>query len=161
MIEAVTGKDIVLPALWIALILVLGGLLWFPTTGLRETALLKTVNIVLEKSGDGRQLEQIPAAFSRRTSQGVWYYQAWSQNRALVSFIMADGILQPCVAWVAPDGRVSEISPLQDSNSLRSVSQGIINAYIRRIEADEKPELKRVASMTRTSSTRTPLNRIP
>jgi hypothetical protein len=151
MSEAVTGKDIVLPALWITLILALGGVLWFFTTGLRETVLLKTVNMVLENSGDQRQLEQIPTPFSRRTSQGVWYYEAWSDNRALVSFIMVGGILQPCVVWVAPDGRVSEISPLQDSNSLRSVSQGIINAYIRRIEADEKPELKRVA----------PRNRIP
>jgi hypothetical protein len=159
MSEAVTGKDVVLPALWITLILVLGGLLWFSTIGLREAVLLKTVNMVLENSGDRRQLEQVPAALSRRTSQGVWYYEARSQNRALVSFIMVDGILQPCVVWVAPDGKVSEVSPLQDRDSLRSVSPGIINAYKRRIEADEMPEPPRTAP--RTAPLGAPLNRIP
>ncbi|MDR3303496.1 MAG: hypothetical protein LBS86_03705, partial [Treponema sp.] len=98
-----------------------------------------------------RQLELIPPALSRRTAQGVWYYEAQSRNRALVFAVMVEGILQPCVAWVAEDGRVRTLSPLQRPDSLRSVSEGLIKMYLRRIETDKMPEVRRIASFNQES----------
>jgi hypothetical protein len=138
-------KDITLLAAWIALIVLLGGALWFFTQGLRYSRLLRNVNIVLESAGDTRRLERIPPDVSKRNSLGFWYYEESSQNRALVFSVMDNGILQPCLIWVSPEGSVVEVFFLRrDTRDASRFSQGIINVYKQRVERSALPALKPV-----------------
>jgi hypothetical protein len=137
-------RDITLIAAWITLIVLLGGALWFFTQGLRYSRLLRSVNIVLESAGDTRRLERIPPDVPKRNSLGFWYYEEASQNRALVFSIMDDGILQPCLAWVSPEGSVIEVFFLQRDVLDVTFSQGSINVYKQRVERSALPALKRV-----------------
>jgi hypothetical protein len=108
--------------------------------------MLRSVNIVLESAGDTRRLERIPPDVPKRNSLGFWYYEEASQNRALVFSIMDDGILQPCLAWVSPEGSVIEIFFLRhDELDARDAtfSQGVIDVYKQRFEQSALPALKR------------------
>jgi hypothetical protein len=139
-------RDITLLAAWIALIVLLGGALWFFTQNLRYSRLLRSVNIVLESTGDTRRLERIPPDVPKRNSLGFWYYEEASQNRVLVFSFMDDGILQPCLAWVSPEGSVIEVFFLRrDELDARDAtfSQGLIDVYKQRFEQSALPALKR------------------
>jgi hypothetical protein len=142
-------RVITLLAAWITLIVLLGGALWFFTQNLRYSRMLRSVNIVLESAGDTRRLERIPPDVPKRNSMGFWYYEEASQNRMLVFSIMDDGILQPCLAWVSPEGSVIEVFFLRrDAYDVRGAtrfSQGIINVYKQRIEQSALPALKRAS----------------
>lgn len=141
-------KDITFLAAWIALIVLLGGSLWIFTQNLRYSRLLRSVNIALESVGDTRRLERIPSNLSKQNSLGVWYYEESSQNRAFVFSIMDYGILQPCLAWVSPEGSVIEIFFLQrNARNVTRFSQGITNVYKQRIEQSVLPALKRIPAM--------------
>ncbi|MDR2418690.1 MAG: hypothetical protein LBD79_06520 [Treponema sp.] len=138
-------KDITFLAAWVALIVLLGGSLWFFTQNLRYSRLLRSVNIALESVGDMRRLERISSNLSKHNSLGFWYYEESSQNRAFVFSIMDDGVFQPCLAWVSPEGSVAEIFFLQrDARDVRRFSQGMLNVYKQRIEQSVLPALKRV-----------------
>ncbi|MDR1324472.1 MAG: hypothetical protein LBK00_00365 [Treponema sp.] len=141
-------KDITFLAAWIALIVLLGGVLWLFTQNLRYSCLLKSVNTALESVGDTQRLERIPSNLSKHNSLGFWYYEESSQNRAFVFSIMDDGILQPCLAWVSPEGSVIEIFFLQRNvRDVTRFSQGIINVYKQRIEQSVLPALKQVPAI--------------
>ena len=138
-------KDSTLLAAWIVLIVLLGGALWFFTQSLHYSRLLRSVNIALESVGDTRRLERIPSNLAKHNSLGFWYYAGSSQNRAFVFSIMDHGILQPCLAWVSPEGRVIEFFFLQhNAREATRFSQGIINVYKQRIEQSVLPALKQV-----------------
>ncbi|MDR1398669.1 MAG: hypothetical protein LBJ41_01925 [Treponema sp.] len=137
-------KDITFLAVWIALIVLLGGTLWLFTQNLRYSRLLRSVNNALESVGDTRRLEHIPS-LSKHNSLGFWYYEESSEDRAFVFSIMDDGILQPCLAWVSPEGSVIEIFFLQrNTRDATRFSQSIINTYEQRIEQSVLPTLKQM-----------------
>jgi hypothetical protein len=147
-------RNITLLAAWIALIVLLGGALWFFTQNLRYSRLLRSVNAVLESAGDTRRLERIPPDVPKRNALGFWYYEETSLDRALVFSVMNDGILQPCLAWFSPEGSVTDVFSLRrdvpvahdvlDALVVPDVtfSQGIINVYKQRFEQSVLPELK-------------------
>jgi hypothetical protein len=141
-------KDITLLTAWIVLIVLLGGALWLFTQNLRYSRLFRSVNTALESVGDTRRLEYIPSSLSRHNSLGFWYYEESSQNRAFVFSIMDKGVLQPCLAWVSPEGSVAEIFFLQrNARDVTRFSQGMINVYKQRIEQSVLPVLKQVPVM--------------
>ncbi|MDR1318105.1 MAG: hypothetical protein LBJ90_00645 [Treponema sp.] len=121
---------------WIAGLVVAGALIWSLTQPVRERALMRAVNRVLILREDPRRLSAPLAAPPGEGLFGSWYSLLNSDSSFFVFAVMRDGILVPCGAQVSGEGKVEEIIPLgahagQVSGSL---SQGILQIYIRRIE---------------------------
>jgi hypothetical protein len=121
---------------WIAGLVVAGALIWSLTQPLRVRLLMRSVNRVLVLREDSRRLLTPLAAPRVEGIPGSWYSLLNSDSNFFVFPVMRDGILVPCGAQVSGEGKVEEIIPLsahagQVSGSL---SQGIMQIYIRRIE---------------------------
>jgi hypothetical protein len=121
---------------WIAGILLLGWLLSFFTTPLRNNALIQSVNRVLPQTGDTRRLERLlPKSAS---GVGNWYAVSGSESEAVVFSIMDNGVFISCVAFV--DSEKVEIVPLDGhaQSVFKRLPEGVINLYKHRIEKEYK-----------------------
>ena len=131
---------------WIAVIVILSGLFWAFTQPLRNRLLIRSVNRVLEQSGDSRRLGD--PSFSEKTSSiglGSWYTvsQTRSSNnyfqagtKALIFTFIGEGTFFPCAALTNGEGKVLEFIPLNRHGErvLKRLSPGILKLYIKRIE---------------------------
>ncbi|MDR2470801.1 MAG: hypothetical protein LBD09_01660 [Treponema sp.] len=145
-------KDSLLLGGWIGGILLLGGLLWFFTRPFQTQALMNQVNRTLarrEEPAGWRLLAPIPRRELGREGKfrGFWYTRSGGDadeaaaGRAVVFTVMGSGVLIPCAAAVSPAGLVEEIFPLTlgGEAGLERLTPGIMEAYIRRIEAGAEP----------------------
>jgi hypothetical protein len=129
-------KNTGITAAWIAGILLLGWLLFFFTTPLRNNALIQSVNRALSQTEETRRLERLlPKSAS---GLGNWYTVSGSENKAIVFSIMNDGMLIPCIAFVGSEK--VEIVPLDGhaQSVFKRLPEGTINLYKQRIEKEYK-----------------------
>ncbi|MDR0877799.1 MAG: hypothetical protein LBN21_07075 [Treponema sp.] len=146
------GKDILLKIKdkaiflgWIAGLLLMGGLLWALTGHVREISLMQSVNRVFILHDDPRRLAaplHVRRSAGKVSPLGNWYSQANSENTFFVFTIMGNGVSAVCGASVSREGTVLEIIPvsIHAADALKRLSPGIIQMYVRRIEALGLPE---------------------
>ena len=135
-------KDRAILAGWIGGLLLIAGLSWFLTQAPRNHFLQRSVNRVLEQSGDSRRLgEPIPAADQNGSRMGVYFTIDGSSvldrsGKAFIFTFIAEGTFFPCIAIIGADGRVREIIAINNYGKkiLERVSPQIVNLYTRRIE---------------------------
>jgi hypothetical protein len=125
---------------WIGGLVLIGGIIWFLTQPVWTSFLMRSVNRVLSLEGDQRRLNArllIPRPSGSVGPLGSWYTMVNSKDTFFVFTIMRDGVLVLCGAQVSPEGIVTAIVPLSDhaKQVLPDIPQGIIQTYIRRIEA--------------------------
>ncbi|MDR2795108.1 MAG: hypothetical protein LBB47_00175 [Spirochaetaceae bacterium] len=125
-------------AIWVAMLMLAGVLVWGLTTGLRNDIMAKTVNKILDESGEERKVVaaistwHIPGSV---TQFGTWYTMTSRENAVLFSIII-EGIFSPYLAIINDDGGLSALIPLT-VNADRAVSRmnpGYLNIWIDRIE---------------------------
>jgi hypothetical protein len=127
---------------WIVGLVVVISLLWSLSFPFRSACLMRSTNKILALMDDPRQL----AAPLLRPSAGgtvpggplgCWYTLSESGSLFFVFAIMKDGILIPCGAEIAENGRVTEIVPLGNhaGQAMPQIPQGLIQVYVRRIES--------------------------
>ena len=139
---------------WIAGLILIASLAWFFTQPLRSNLLLKSVNKVLEESGDSRRLEEpVPPRSTSTSGFGEWYTVTRTEahgrqgefaargyfsegTRVLIFTFIGEGAFFPCAAVVSPGGRVEEFIPLNNYGEkvLKQISPGILKIYRQRIE---------------------------
>jgi hypothetical protein len=141
LLEDRNAYDIGVFAVWVAGLLLIGGVLWYVAQPIRIGLLQKNVNTLLAGMGRSQRMEHpIPLGeqVKRRVPVGTWYALENAPGRAVVFALMSDGLRLPCVALVSQDGRVDEIIPLTPhvEQTVKRLPQGILRAYIRRIERD-------------------------
>ncbi|MDR2258582.1 MAG: hypothetical protein LBE14_05480 [Treponema sp.] len=125
---------------WIGGLVILGGIVWSLTQPVRTRGLMRSVNRILSLGEDPRRLDA-PRSFPRPSGSagplGNWYTLVNSGDAFFVFPVMRDGVLVLCGAQVSPEGKVVEIVPLSDHarQVFDDISGGIIQTYIRRIEA--------------------------
>ncbi|MDR3161056.1 MAG: hypothetical protein LBU28_05510 [Spirochaetaceae bacterium] len=131
-------KDPGIFAGWIGAILLLGGLLWLGTQGIRMEMTARSVNKVLQEAGDQRRIGA-PRPFRSLPDQGSRYALLNQPGGAVVFSVMTGGGALPFVAMISPEGIVEELIPLARNRdmTLEQVSPGFLQSYIRRIEAGE------------------------
>jgi hypothetical protein len=143
-------KDPLLLAGWIAGLILIAGLFWFFTQPVRNRLMRNAVNKALQQTGDSRSLVEpvSPAVYHGKSGlplMGSWFtiidIEAFGTadsegKKAFVFAFIAEGDSFPCAAVVAPDGKVAEFIPLSShgERTLRRISPGILDIYIRRIE---------------------------
>jgi hypothetical protein len=125
---------------WIGGLIIIGGIVWSLTQPVWTRGLMRSVNRVLSLGEDPRRLNAplaVPRPSGGAGPLGSWYTLERSEDTFFVFTIMRDGILVLCGAQVSPDGKVVEIVPLSDhaKQVFDDISGGIIQTYIRRIEA--------------------------
>jgi hypothetical protein len=151
-LDSVIIRDILKLFGWIASILIIGGLCWTLTKPARSRFLIRTVNRVLEQSGDYRRITEPSSPIGDASLIGSWYTMTRARqpgNLALDSFpegtkafifsFVSEGTFFPCAAVVDPMGKVQEFIALNayGKKILARISPGILKLYIRRIEGSE------------------------
>jgi len=87
---------------------------------------------------DSRRLvASLPHSVAVPFSLGCWYRVHQSDSLFYVFTLMQGGILVPCGAEIAQNGKVIEIIPLGSHarQIMGRIPQGLIQVYIRRIES--------------------------
>jgi hypothetical protein len=118
-------------------------LAWALTQPLRSSLIIHTVNRTLERNGENRRLDaQIsPWLKSGAAFQlGNWYTVKEGNERAVIFSIMNDGILAPYAAFLLADGTAEPFIPLSAhaGRLLGRLPEGILQTYVRRVEAAEQ-----------------------
>ena len=131
-------KDGAILMAWIAGLIVIASLIWFPTQSFRSSLLLKNVNRVLEEYGDNRRLGEpvSPGWFTMtRTDPAAAGYLNEGRKVFIFTFI-GEGTFFPCAAVVAPGGTVEEFIALNNYGDkiLKQIPPGVLKIYMRRIE---------------------------
>jgi hypothetical protein len=123
---------------WLGGILLLGGILWLSTQGIRLETTARSVNRALQEAGDPRRIGA-PSPFRSLPDQGGRYTLLNQSGRAVVFSVMSGGAAIPFVAMISPEGVVEDLIPLAGNRNrtLERLSPGILQPYIRRIEAME------------------------
>jgi hypothetical protein len=130
------AKELGVLGAWVLGALIIGFSLWFFTQNIRAGLLQENVNTVLASMGRQVFLDEEIKVSQGAFPLGTWFTIRNSNNFALVFAVMSDGIRFPCVALVS-DAGVNEIIFLNASSVLKeNINEGIINAYINRIERD-------------------------
>ena len=132
-------KSTMLLIAWITAIMIIAGACWIFTQPVRQRFLIRSVNRVLEQSGDKRRLgEQFNSGPIGSLIMGSWYpvTSGEDQTKAFVFSFIGEGTFFPCAAIVDKEGKVQEFIPLNSHGSrvLKSISPGIIKLYTKRIE---------------------------
>jgi hypothetical protein len=131
-------KDPGIFAGWIGGILLLGGLLWLGSQGIRTETMARSVNEVLQEAGDLRRIGAL-SHFRSLPNQGRRFSLLNQAGGAMVFSVITGGATIPFVAMISPRGIVEEIIPLavNRNRTLERLSPGLLQAHIRRIEAAE------------------------
>jgi hypothetical protein len=125
---------------WIGGLIIIGGIIWSLTQPVRTRGLMRSVNRILSLGEDPRQLNAplaVPRPFGSAGPLGIWYTLANTDDVFFVFPVIRDGILVLCGAQTSPEGKVVELLPLSDhaKQVFKDIPEGIIQTYIRRIEA--------------------------
>jgi hypothetical protein len=136
--DASALKDPGIFAGWIGGILLLGGLLWLGTQGIRSETIARSVNRALQEAGDPRRIGA-PSPFRSLPDQGYRYSLLSQAGKAVVFSVMSGGDAIPFAAMISSEGIVEELIPLarNRNRTLQRLPPGLLPAYIRRIEAVE------------------------
>ena len=131
-------KDRLILLGWIAGLLLAASLAWSLSFPYRSAFLMRSVNKSLEAAGDTRIISSpLPRGFTRHALMGFWYRLSESDSSFFVFVIMNEGILVPCGVEIAEDGKAAGIVPLGSHarQVIGRIPQGVIQVYLRRIEA--------------------------
>ena len=124
--------------IWMVMLMLTSVLLWGFTTGLRNDITAKTINKILDETGEKRMVLgavstwHIPGNVSQF---GTWYTMTSNENAVLFSLIV-DGIFSPCFAIINNDGKLGALIPLT-VNADRVISRmnpGLLRVWVDRIE---------------------------
>ncbi|GHV43602.1 hypothetical protein AGMMS49546_25670 [Spirochaetia bacterium] len=132
---------------WLAGLLLIGGLLWSLTEGVRNRGLQRAVNRLIADAGINEPLQLngvISGGPGKRMPLGTWFSADGAEDRVLVFPLISGGAALPCAAVVNPRGKVERIIPLglHGEQVFKHLSQGILRVYIHRIEAELAPREK-------------------
>ena len=131
-------KDRAIFAGWIAGLVLAAALLWSFSFPLRSMSLLRSTNRILISMGDDRRLAApLPRLSAGPGPLGCWYRLLESDSLFLVFSIMQGGILVPCGAEIADNGKVIEVIPLGSHarQVMDKIPRNLVQIYVRRIEA--------------------------
>jgi len=131
-------KDRLILMGWIAGLLLAASLAWSLSFSYRSAFLMRSVNKALEAAGDARVISSpLPRGGTRHALMGFWYRLSESDSSFFVFVIMNEGILVPCGVEIAEDGKAAGIVPLGSHarQVIGRIPQGVIQVYLRRIEA--------------------------
>jgi uncharacterized membrane protein YgcG len=151
-------KNTAVRAAWIAGLLLAGWLLWFFTEVPRDRELARRVNRILAARGEGFVLGEVPVKTGRRLPLGTEFALVPGESSAgessgaepsgggfpggsfLVFPLVSGGGALSCGALIDPRGRVERLIPLgtHGEQAFERAPPGILNAYIRRIEAEDQ-----------------------
>jgi len=142
------ARDTAISLAWIAVLLIIAGVFWVVTQPARNRTLVRSVNRVLEQSGDLRRLGE-PSSYGGSGFFGMGTrftmisltsrLEGFSEGTEAVIFLfMGEGAFFPCAAVINLDGTVLEFIPLNSYGSrvLRRVSPALLDTYVRRIEGN-------------------------
>ena len=123
---------------WIAGLVIVASLIWFPTQPFRSGLLLKNVNRVLEEYGDNRRLgESVSPGWYTMTRTDPAAAGSFYEGRKIYIFtFIGEGTFFPCAAVVAPGGTVEEFIALNNYGGkiLKQIPPEVLKIYTRRIE---------------------------
>ena len=133
-VDAIVLKDTAIFFGWIAGIIIIAGLSWALTQPIRNRFLIRSVNRVLEQSGDSYRLGELAPLGRSGSLMGTWY--TMEEKKAYVFSFIGEGTFFPCAAIITAEGRVEEFIPLSSHGEriLSRISPGILKLYARRIE---------------------------
>ena len=134
-------KDRLILLGWIAGLLIAASLAWTLSFSYRSAFLMRSVNRALEAAGDTRVISSpLPRGGTRPALMGFWYRLKESGSSFFVFVIMNEGILVPCGVEISKDGKAVDIVPLGSHarQLIGRIPQGVIQVYIRRVEAAGK-----------------------
>jgi len=123
---------------WIAGLILAAALLWSFSFHFRSMCLLRSTNKVLISTGDTRRLAApLLRPVAGPVPLGCWYRLNESDSLFLVFSIMQGGILVPCGAEVAENGKVVEVIPLGSHarQVMDQIPQNLVQIYVHRIES--------------------------
>ena len=136
-------KDAALLLGWIISLILIAAFCWYIAQPLRNLILQRSVNRVLEQSGDRLRLGEPASPRMPRAGFGSFFEAAaLSDNRAVagelifVFTVIADGYFFPCAAIIGRDGMVQGLIPLGShaERMMNRISPGVLRLYTLRIE---------------------------
>ena len=146
-------KDTAIFAGWISALLIVAAVFWGLTQPVRTRILVRSVNRVLEQSGDSRRLDGMSShGGTGFFGMGTWFNMTTHQTqrtrstdrepyfsqgtRAVIFSFVGEGTFFPCAAVLGPDGTVEEFIPLNSHGKrvITRISPGVLATYARRIE---------------------------
>lgn len=137
-------RQTALLAAWILGLLLAGGLLLLFTQPLRNRAMARSVNRLLQDAGREVRLGEAltgNALSGREARLGTWFTLERGPGRGVVFPVMSYGAQVPFLGLVGPDGRVEFILPL--GNNAARIAERLppetMRLYGRRIEAGAAP----------------------
>jgi len=138
-------KDTILLLGWITGIVLIAALCWFFTGSARNNLFIKSINRVLEETGDPHRLgEPVNPGFSGSFGTGAWYTIKANEKfpdgtKAYVFTFFGEGVFFPCMAIVNTAGKAEEFIPLSSHGKrmIRQISPGIIKIFMQRLEGDK------------------------
>jgi len=136
-----TVKDRLILLGWFAGLLLAASLAWSLSFPYRANSLMRSVNKALEMAEDTRIIAgPLPGQFIKSSPMGLWYRLYESDSFFFVFVIMNEGILVPCGVEISKDGKAVDIVPLGSHarQLIGRIPQGVIQVYIRRVEAAGK-----------------------
>jgi hypothetical protein len=124
---------------WIAGLVLIAALCWSLSFPFRSVCLMNSTNKTLAAINDARRLSAplLRPITARTDPLGCWYHISESDSLFFVFTIMREGILVPCGAEIAGNGKLVDIIPL-GSHARQIINQippGMIQVYVRRIES--------------------------
>ena len=145
------AKDTAIFAGWIAGLIIIAAFCWVLSQPARNRYLVRSVNRVLEQSGDSRRLG-VPSSPGGFFWMGAWFTmteirqpedtgrrQFSEGTKAFIFSFLGEGTFFPCAAVMAPDGKIQEFIPLNrhGERMIKRISPGVLNIYANRIERIE------------------------
>ena len=139
-------KDAAILMGWIAILVLIAGLIWFFTQPMRTRALMNAVNRVLEQSDDSRRLGEPVTPGSLKPGvlgMGSWYNleelteeNFYNGSKVFIFTLIVDGTFFPCAAVLNSEGIVEEFIPLNSYGKkiMQRISPGILRIYTRRLQ---------------------------
>jgi hypothetical protein len=132
-------KDRALFLGWVAGLVLIAALLWSISFPFRSLCLMNSTNKSLVAMNDERRLSAplLHPAGAGTDPLGCWYHLSGSDSLFFVFTIMREGILVPCGAEIAENGKLVDIIPLGSHarQVMNQIPPGLVQVYVRRIES--------------------------
>jgi hypothetical protein len=124
--------------IWMVMLMLTSVLLWGLTTNLRNDIMAKTINKILNETGEKRMVLGAISTWhipGNVTQFGTWYTMT-SQEHAVLFSLIVEGIFSPCLAIINNDGNLGTLIPLTaNANKVISgMNPGHLRIWVDRIE---------------------------
>jgi hypothetical protein len=124
---------------WVAGLVLIAALFWSLSFPFRSVCLMNSTNKTLAAMNDARRLcaPLLRPIAAGTDPLGCWYRLSDSDSLFFVFTIMREGILVPCGAEIAENGKLVEIIPLGSHarQVMNQIPPGLVQLYVHRLES--------------------------